>query len=393
MTDQRGEMPMTEVQRRILLVDDDESVARAYTTVLSHKGWAVQSAPNGKQASEILHRETFSAIVSDVSMPEMGGLEFLRTVRQQDLDVPVILMTGKPELESAMEAVQYGAFAYLVKPVGAQILDDTVRRAARCHDLAKLKRQALEVASEGRVLIGDRAGLEAKFDAAITMFWMAYQPIVSLRDHNVFGYEALLRSREPSLRGPGEVLDAAERLGRVHELGRAIRARVADEAREVPSGSKVFINLHALDLNDEELYAADLGLATMASRTVLEITERASLEGIKSVVPRVTKLRGMGFDIAVDDLGAGYAGLTSYALLEPEIAKIDMSLVRGIDKDARRQSIVRSMKSLCDELKTQVVAEGVETAAERDTLASLGCDLLQGYLFAKPDKGFPTPTW
>lgn len=79
-----------------------------------------------------------------------------------------------------------------------------------------------------------------------------------------------------------------------------------------------------------------------------------------------------------DDLGAGYAGLTSFTQLEPEVAKLDMSLVRGVDVDPRRQSIVRSMRQLCDELRIAVVAEGVETAAERSMLAELGCDLLQG---------------
>jgi EAL domain-containing protein (putative c-di-GMP-specific phosphodiesterase class I) len=95
----------------------------------------------------------------------------------------------------------------------------------------------------------------------------------------------------------------------------------------------------------------------------------------------------------VDDLGAGYAGLSSFSQLEPDIAKIDMSLVRGIDSDARKQSIVRSMTRLCDELGTLVVVEGVETTAERDTLVDLGCDLLQGFLFAKPERGFRLPVW
>jgi EAL domain-containing protein (putative c-di-GMP-specific phosphodiesterase class I) len=70
-----------------------------------------------------------------------------------------------------------------------------------------------------------------------------------------------------------------------------------------------------------------------------------------------------------------------------------MSLVRGVDTDMRRQSIVRSMRNLCDELGMFVIAEGAETAAERDMLAELGCDLLQGYLFARPERGFNAPHW
>ncbi len=107
----------------------------------------------------------------------------------------------------------------------------------------------------------------------------------------------------------------------------------------------------------------------------------------------MAKLKSLGFQIAIDDLGAGYAGLTSFTQLQPEIAKLDMSLVRGVDADSRRQSIIRSMKKLCDELGILVVAEGVQTAAERDKLAELGCDLLQGYLFARPERGFNAPQW
>ncbi|MGH7439070.1 MAG: EAL domain-containing protein, partial [Polyangiaceae bacterium] len=98
---------------------------------------------------------------------------------------------------------------------------------------------------------------------------------------------------------------------------------------------------------------------------VLEVTERASLHNTNNVVSAVARLKELGFQIAIDDLGAGYAGLASFTQLEPEVAKLDMSLVRGIDGDARRRSVVRSMKTLCDELEIAVVAEGVETTAER----------------------------
>jgi EAL domain-containing protein (putative c-di-GMP-specific phosphodiesterase class I) len=384
---------MPDSQNRILLVDDDSAVLRAYTKVLTSHGWNVEVASDGTQAIQKLGGAKFGAIVSDVSMPQMGGLDFLRVVREHDLDVPVILMTGQPELDSAIRAVEYGAFRYLLKPIEAELLDETVRCAVRLHEMARLKRQALETVGVERGRLGDRAGLEARFSMALNLFWMAYQPIVSPRQRSVFGYEALLRCYEPTLPTPGEVLNAAERLGRVHDLGRAIRARVATESDTSPDGVKIFINLHALDLNDEKLYATDSSLARIATRTVLEVTERVSLDGVKDVVSRVKRLRAMGFQIAVDDLGAGYAGLSSYSQLEPDIAKIDMSLVRDIDTSPRKQSIVRSMKKLCDELGTLVVAEGVETVGESDVLTGLGCDLLQGYLFAKPERGFPAPQW
>jgi len=125
---------------------------------------------------------------------------------------------------------------------------------------------------------------------------------------------------------------------------------------------------------------------------VLEVTERASLEGV-DVRSQLATLRRLGFRVALDDLGAGYAGLSSFAQLLPEVVKFDMSLVSGIDRDPTKQRLVHTMKGLCDELGIQVVAEGVETAAERDVLVGLGCDLLQGYSFAKPGAPFPIVNW
>src|SRR6201999_4259426 len=130
-------------------------------------------------------------------------------------------------------------------------------------------------------------------------------------------------------------------------------------------------------------------LTPYASHVVLEITERTSLSRIGDVRSCVGKLRELGFRIAVDDLGAGYAGLSSFSQIEPDVAKLDMSLVRGIDASPRKASIVRSMLTVCQrELGTYVVCEGVETEAERDTLTELGANLLQGYLFARPQRGF-----
>jgi EAL domain-containing protein (putative c-di-GMP-specific phosphodiesterase class I) len=151
----------------------------------------------------------------------------------------------------------------------------------------------------------------------------------------------------------------------------------------------LFVNLHTQDLLDAELFEPDRPLARIAELVVLEITERASLHNVKDVHTRIARLREMGFRIAVDDLGAGYAGLTSFAQLEPEVVKLDMSLVRNVHMQPTKLTLVRTMVAMCRELGMQVVAEGIETAEERDAMVHCGCDLLQGYLFAKPGPAFP----
>jgi len=219
--------------------------------------------------------------------------------------------------------------------------------------------------------------------------WMAFQPIVDIRAHGVLGYEALMRSDEASMPHPGAVLTAAERTGRLLELGRRVRSLSAAAFTAAPPGCLLFVNLHTRDLLDPELYDTRSGLAGIADRVVLEITERASLDDVGDILARVQRLRGMGFRIAIDDLGAGYAGLSSFAALEPDFVKLDMSLVRDVHKSSIRQRLIGSITKLCKDLGMKVVAEGIETTEERDAIRELGCELLQGYLFAKPGLPFP----
>jgi EAL domain-containing protein (putative c-di-GMP-specific phosphodiesterase class I) len=240
---------------------------------------------------------------------------------------------------------------------------------------------------------GDRAGLEVSFERALKSLWMAYQPIVASSTGEVIGFEALLRSKEPALPSPVAMLQAAERLDRLGDLGRRIRRTVVEPMDGAPSDSLLFVNLHARDLDDPALVSSTAALSVIAPRVVLEITERASLDGVRNPREKIAQLRALGFRIAVDDLGAGYAGLTSFAQLEPEFVKLDMSLVRDVDQSSVKQKLVRSMCSLCTDMGITVVAEGIETRAELDACDALGCHLLQGYFLAKPEKAFPRVNW
>jgi EAL domain-containing protein (putative c-di-GMP-specific phosphodiesterase class I) len=375
----------------VLVVDDEPATARGYARALAAAGYKVTIADDGRQAAAMAKERHFDVIVSDIAMPDMDGLALLRAIRQGDLDVPMIFMTGSPALETAVQAIEYGAFRYLVKPVPHDALLEVLERAVRVHKLARVRREAAALQELEGKPIGDRAGLEARFASAVEKLWVAAQPIVSWSSRETFAYETLLRTDEPTLRSPLDFFDAAERLGRAPELGRIIRRHVAELLRASPPEALLFVNLHPTDLEDPEIYSDDGALTPYANRVVLEITERAALDQIHELGTRVTRLRSLGYRLAIDDLGAGYAGLTSFAQLEPEVVKVDMSLVRGIDASPVKQKLVRSIVALCTELGIRMVAEGIETPAERDMLVGLGGDLCQGYLFAKPGRGLPDP--
>lgn len=380
---------------RVLMVDDDADVLRSMARAMEAGGFAVVTAQSGAEALEDVRRgPTFDVIVSDVAMPEMDGLKLLRCVREHDLDVPVILVTGRPELATAIEAVEHGAFKYLTKPIEMPQLIEVTRRARHVHELARAKRDALAVAGvEGRAF-GDRAGLEARFQSGLAGLSVAFQPIVRWSERQAFGYEALPRTREPSLAGPADLMDAALRLGRLHELGRAVRAHVAGHAAEAPPGALLFVGLHPAELNDPELFSLMAPLSEFAERVVLEITERSSFDEVKGLSSRSAKLRRVGYRLALDHLGSGYAGLSSFTQLEPDLVKIDAKLVGGIDASSQKRSIVGTLLRLCArDLGVQVVCDGVATTAERDALAQEGGDLFEGELFGEPARDFAAPQW
>ena len=378
---------------KVLVVDDNDLVLSSLIRILKQEGYFVDGASDGMEAMELINCKEYDVVLSDISMPGMTGTELLRNIRRKDLDVPVILITGVPALETAMEAIELGAMRYLQKPVASPQLKEVVSYAVQMHRLAKLKHAALDLLGTAGQRITDRAGMEASFNKGMEAMWVAYQPLVQCAPQRLYGYEALLRTSEPTIPHPGEFFRMAEQLDRVHELGRTIRASVAGTIDQAPSDVHLFVNLHPTDLLDDDLYSLRAPLSKVAPRIVLEITERASIDRIKDVRDRVSRLKEMGFRVAVDDLGAGYAGLTSLAHLEPEVAKLDMSLIRDIDQNNTKAELVRSLADVCGKLNMMVVAEGIETSAERDTVTDFGCDILQGFLLGKPAKPFSSYSW
>jgi EAL domain-containing protein (putative c-di-GMP-specific phosphodiesterase class I) len=231
--------------------------------------------------------------------------------------------------------------------------------------------------------------LEDKLNRCLATLTLHFQPIVHAADRSRFGYEALLRTGDKALPHPGAILDAAERLERVTTLGRAVRAHAAKVITAEPAERGMFfVNLHLHDLFDKQLTSPFSPLSKIASRVVLEITERSSLEGQLDLRYRVAELRELGFQIAIDDLGGGHARMGTFSPLDTDFVKLDMSLVRDIEKHQMKQQLIRSVTQLCREQGTQVIGEGVETEAEAETLVELGCDLLQGYLIARPAPPF-----
>jgi EAL domain-containing protein (putative c-di-GMP-specific phosphodiesterase class I) len=368
----------------VLLIDDDPAFAQTCARFLEAAGHIVSIAETGQTAIQMAVDRRFDAVVSDINLPDGNGLQILQEIRLQDATLPFVLVTGDPQLDTARAAVEVGALSSLCKPVSAMQLESVIERAFRARQTADFVKVASRRGDELRET-------RERFERALSGLWMAFQPIVSWSNKGMAGYEALLRSTEPTISTPLEMLRMAGEINQLVPLGQRIRRHVAAvmlAREEVPT---VFVNLHALELLDEELYNPSAPLSAVANHVFFEITEQTALNDREDFVARMKRLRAMGYRIAVSDIAGAGSGLGSLVLLEPDAVKLDMSVLRQIESPKVRGRLIRAVVSLCRDLCIPLIAEGVESEADRDAFLAERGNLMQGFLFAHPEFPFPTP--
>lgn len=217
-------------------------------------------------------------------------------------------------------------------------------------------------------------------------FAFAFQPIVSVKNETVFAHEALARG--PQGQPAASVLDQVTWANR-HRFDQECRARAIRQAAALGMRESLSINFIPNDAtNPSACLQGSLRAASECgfdlSRLIFEVTESEKVVDADILARIFRAYRKVGVKTAIDDFGAGYAGLNLLARFQPDIVKLDMDLIRGIDTDKPKQIIVEGIVGLCGKLSIVPLAEGVETFGERDFLASLGIDLMQGFLFARP---------
>lgn len=217
-------------------------------------------------------------------------------------------------------------------------------------------------------------------------FDYAYQPIVDVGNRSVYAHEALVRG--PQGEGAMSVLAQVNEVNR-YRFDQACRVKAIKTAAQLGMAERVSINflpnaVYKLEVCIRTTLEAARTHGFPTERIIFEVTEGERVEDGPWLASILREYRRCGFLTAIDDFGAGYAGLTLLADFTPDIIKLDMALVRGVDTSKSRQAIARGMVRICAELGIQVIAEGVETAAERDFFLSEGVTLMQGYLFARP---------
>lgn len=225
----------------------------------------------------------------------------------------------------------------------------------------------------------------AGFDLPITM---AFQPIVNVSTQTVFAYEALVRGKDGA--GAGQVLAQIADHNRYafDQVCRTTAIELAAGLDMAATGANLSINFLPNAVYEPRAciratLAAAMRTGFPVNKIIFEFTESEAMDA-DHILNILRSYRAMGFKTAIDDFGAGYAGLGLLTLFQPDIVKLDMALIRDIDTDPVKRTIVRNTLNMLRDLGVEPVCEGIETPAELDVLRDLGVDLMQGYLLARP---------
>jgi EAL domain-containing protein (putative c-di-GMP-specific phosphodiesterase class I)/DNA-binding response OmpR family regulator len=326
-------------------------------------------------------------VILDLHMPGLDGLTFLACLNAA-LDpedfVPVLVLTADVTDNTRRNALADGAKDFLTKPVDAVDVVLRVRNLLETRALyqrlrehtdslvAELEAQhALEY--EAAVLAQERA---ERIDAALEpgTLSIAFQPFVELATQAIVGAEALARFAGPVNRPPNEWFAEAALVDRLELLELASIALALSSLDELPDGAFMSVNVSATTACTMEL--ASYLRRLPAERIILEITEHSKVN--------LSDFLARGGRLAVDDAGAGYAGLEHILRLSPDIIKLDIALTSGIDEDPAKRALAMSLVQFARETGATLIAEGIETEAELAALRDLGVTWGQGYHLSRP---------
>jgi EAL domain-containing protein (putative c-di-GMP-specific phosphodiesterase class I)/ActR/RegA family two-component response regulator len=371
--------------RRVLLLDDEPAVLGVLADYLAAPGLEIVTCREIEAAEAILEHHRFDVVVTDLRVSELGGLEGIRLIRYVSTHFPettVLAMSGyvNDDVHALGRAV--GAAAVLEKPI----------------DLRRLRRF---VHGENGLPPSDKEAVVSEVDLlddflATGAISALLQPIVDIDVGTkgsrlvAHGWESLARAPVGTpLRNPEILFAYASRKERLFETDLlCIRAALEEAKRLGLRGARLFINTQPRSMTNPEFATVVTDLVTDAGfkneEIVFELTEQQTIVNPKAFASTLGKLRGKGFQIALDDYGVGFANLRLVQDLRPEYLKLSGYFCRDIHLDPFKQLIVRSTGEMCRTLGIPIILESVETEAELEVVRSLGIPYGQGYYFARP---------
>jgi EAL domain-containing protein (putative c-di-GMP-specific phosphodiesterase class I)/ActR/RegA family two-component response regulator len=383
---------------KTLLIDDDPFALRMLERQLERLGCeAVTSCESAQSAQALLETEfeTIGLVFCDLQMPDIDGVEFVRHLARIGYRGGLVLVSGEDgrilqTVRKLAQAHQIDIIAALAKPVSLEQLRQV------------LASNASRQASADRAARRAYAPAELKRALAAGELVNHYQPKVALATGELVGVEALVRWQHPTagLVLPDQFIATAEEHGLIDELTRTVltaalrQGRLWHEARlDLQLAVNVSMdNLAALDFPDVVARLAnDAGVAL--SSVVLEVTESRLMKDLRAPLDILTRLRLKRISLSIDDFGTGHSSLAQLRDIPFDELKLDRSFVNGASGDPALRAIVEATLQMARQLGMKSVAEGVEERADWDLLRTLGCDVAQVYLIARPMPGNELPQW
>jgi EAL domain-containing protein (putative c-di-GMP-specific phosphodiesterase class I)/DNA-binding NarL/FixJ family response regulator len=380
------------VQRISVLIADDEPEVRAALAELIRSEESldvVGAAADADQAAELARALLPDVALVDVKMPG-GGARAAREIGRVSPQTRVIALSAYEDRNTVLQMLGAGADGYLVKGTASEEIIGAIKRAVQgqtsvstevmasvVHELTtQLRRE------EGRTT--ERRAKTERIQRAIAGEDLAivFQPIFRMDDRRVVGFEALSRFDGAPPRTPDVWFRDAADLGLGLDLELLAVRMALREMIALPADGYLSLNLSHRTAASPRLLET-LGDGPL-DRIVVEITEHEAIEDYGELLTALKELRARGARTAIDDAGAGFASLRHALLLDPDIIKVDISLTRRIDADRGRRALTASISSFAEEMAMDIVAEGVETQAEVDTLQELGVRFAQGFFLARP---------
>jgi EAL domain-containing protein (putative c-di-GMP-specific phosphodiesterase class I)/FixJ family two-component response regulator len=371
---------------RVLVIDDEADVGELIAAAAASVGLGCAVTTNYEAFRKALSAE-IAVLVIDLMMPGVDGIEVLRNLAGEHCRAHIVLMSGfdRKVLGAAEELARslgLDVAGHLVKPFrvaeAERLLGAAAARAMAesvpAPGVREITEQELREAIEGERIIGH------------------FQPQVELATGRLVGVEVLARLRHSRLGlvYPNAFIGVAERSRQIDSLTVAILRRSLSEfaALHIGGGATLSVNVSALSLTDvglpDRLLLYVTGKGLRPQDLVLEITESGLIKELATALDILTRLRLKGFGLSIDDFGTGYSSMAQLRRIPAAELKIDQLFVAGMLADNDARALVRKTIELGHELGMRVVAEGVETEEQAATLLRKGCDVGQGYYFAKP---------
>lgn len=377
---------------RVLVADNSAGLCDIVCDILTAEpGIAVvATAGNVDEAIAAAADHQPDVALVDVRLPNGGGARAARGITRLSPATRIVALSVQEDGRSVGEMLRAGAIAYIAKGSPIDEIIQTVARADR--GLASFSSGAARViagnvsAELSSIEASDQRerGRRAEIEAALQPGGIVpvFQPIVDLGTLQLAGYEALARFEVGAQRRPDLWFEVAGEVGLREELELAAIRAATRRFDDLPDGTFLSLNASPETAMSEGLGEALLGLPL--DRVDLEITEHAPIPDYAALSTALAPHRAAGLRLAIDDAGAGFASLRHIIRLQPDVIKLDISLVRDIDTDRARRSLAIALVSFAMEMGLSIVAEGIETAAELETLRNLHVRFGQGYFLGRP---------